>query len=225
MVYKRKARAPRSRRPAKKARMTLSRPLRAKAPSMTIHRKFWAFNWSPATTVTNDFWKYFSQQLTNLSDYAQYTAIFDKYRVNSMKFTLLPRYDSFAGNDTTDTTLPGVTNQAGVCVHVVIDPSTTITPSGSYNSSTLNLFLENGRVKTYSGNKPINFTVKYPMISDDVNGTASAKCIRAPFLNVTQITTPFRGAHVFVQDVNFTGVFGQSFDVFCEMSITFKGMK
>jgi hypothetical protein len=223
MAYKRKPRALRSRRPLKKARML--RPLRPKTQGLMVHRKFWAFNWSPATTVTNDFWKYFSQNLNNLPDYAQYTAVFDQYRIKYLKFTLIPRYDSFAGNDTTDTTLPGVTNQAGVMVHVIIDPSSIITPSGSYNSTNLNTFMENGRVKTYSGNKPITFTVKYPCIADDVNGTASSKHIRAPWINTTNFITPHRGAHVFVQDVNLTGVFGQQFDVFCQMGVQFKGMK
>jgi len=196
-----------------------------KPVSFRVTRKFWLLNWSPATTVTNDFWRYLTIRFADIPNSGEYGVMFDQYRINSVTWTFQPRYDGFAGNDTTDTTLPGVTNQGTTYAHVVIDPSSSQTPAGVYNATQLNTFLENGKVKTYNGTKPFKFTIKYPMISEDINGSTNSAYRRAKFISVNQNTIAHRGAHVFLQDVNLTGAFGQSFDVFVEVSLTLKGQR
>lgn len=209
--------------PKASARMSLKKYKRN--DSITVERTFRWFHWAPSTTATVDFWSYFQPGINQLPNVAEYTALFDQYRVNSLTFKLVPRYDNFAGNDTTDTTLVGVTNQAGVRVHVVIDPSSTVTPSGGYSAATLNAFLENGKCRTYMGNDTVTFTVKYPMIQQDVNNTTLSEFKRSSFFSTSNTGIPIRGAHVFLQDINLTGVFGNQYDVFCTMNVTFKGQK
>lgn len=217
------------RRVAKRKRtMNISRPrpVYKRQHRLNVTKTFHGFNWTPSTTTTGDFWKYITVGINNLPELSSYQAVFETYRINSIKYTLRPRYDSFAGNDTTDTTLPGVTNQGGNDVHVIIDPKSQLTPTGAYSTSTLNNFLSNGKVRTYRGMKPISFTVKYPCIADDVNGVAGAKVIRAGFMDLNSATAvQHRGAHVYINDINHTGVFGQSYDVFLTLNVTFQGMR
>ena len=84
----------------------------------------------PATTNTIDFYRYYTFTVNQIPNWSEYQALFDEYKVNWFKYTFRPRYDSFAGNDTTDTTLPGVTNQSTTYLHTLVDPKTYITPSG-----------------------------------------------------------------------------------------------
>lgn len=223
MAYSRKRTYKRKRPAYRKRKMNISRPRMSRPPVFNVTRTSYLTNWSPNTTGTSGFWQYLQANLNNISNVSEYTALFDTYRINSIKFTFRPRYDSFAGNDTTDTTLPGVTNQGTTDVHVVIDPKSLVGPSGSYNSTTLNAFLENGKVKTYSGTKPFSVFIKYPCILDDVNASGSVLIRRAPFLRTSSPAILHRGVHVFMQDTNLTGVFGQSFDIFVTMNMTFKG--
>lgn len=226
MAYKRKAgrqvARPRKRLASRKM-MRISRS--PKQPVVTVTRTWWSQNWVPASTTTGDFWKYLSITLSTIPNVTEYTNLFDSYRVNYLKFILRPRYDSFAGNDTTDTTLPGVTNQGGNQVHVIIDPKSPVTPSGTFTSANLNAFLENGKVRTYQGHKPITIAIKYPCMADDVNGATNSIFKRCQYISSAQTGVQIRGAHVFIQDVNFTGVFGQSYDLFVTANVTFKGMR
>lgn len=210
-----------------KRRMRLPYRLRRRMlqPQVRVQRTFWLSNWTPSTATTNDFWRYYSFNLTLMPDYTQFATIFDTYKLHSFTLILRPRYDSFAGNDTTDTTLPGITNQGGNSVHVIIDPSSTVSPSGAYTTSTLNSFLEHGRVRSYQGNRPIYIKCKYPCYIDDVNNTPGSDYKRSNWFNTNANGVSLRGIHAFVQDVNMTGNFGQSYDVFMQCDISFKGMK
>lgn len=223
MKYSRKRTYRRKRLSRKRRTMNISRPRMSRTPSFNVTRTFWHFNWAPNTATTGGFWQYQQINLGNVPNVSEYVSVFDTYRVNSIKYTFRPRYDSFAGNDTTDTTLPGVTNQGGSDVHVIVDPKSTTNPSGTYTTANLNAFLENGKVRTYSGNKPFSFLIKYPCVLDDINGVAATNLRKAPFLSTKNTTINHRGAHVFISDVNLTGNFGNSWDVFVTLNMTFKG--
>lgn len=223
VLGKRSRRAPF--RPRKKVRR-VPRPIKqSMVPSMNVTRTWWSANWSPNTTTTAGFWRYLTLTLSQMPAYTEYTALFDSYRINTIKYTFRPKYDSFAGNDTTDTTLPGVTNQGGEDVHVVIDPKSAVTPGGTYTSANLNSFLENGMVRTYRGTRPFSFTIKYPCFVDDVNNTSSIAFLKTRFLSTLSPGLVLQGAHVFIQDTNLTGVFGNTYDIFITANVTFKGQR
>lgn len=219
--------AQRARRASTKRRMRLSYRLKKslKQPYLRVQRTFWLQHWVPGATATNDFWRYYSVTANNLPSIGEFSGVFDKYKLYSFTITLRPRFDSFAGNDTTDTILPGVTNQQGNHVHVVIDPSSPNSPIGTYNSTTLNQFLENGKVRTYNGIRPIRIKVNYPCFVDDINNTAASVYKRCSWMSLNNLGVTFRGAHIFIQDPNLTGVFGQAYDVFITMDIGFKGLR
>lgn len=215
----------RLRRRYKGAMVALRRTRMPRQPVLNVTRQWWALNWSPSSGSIGGFWQYLSTSVGSIPNIGEYTALFDSYKVNSFTIILRPRYNSFAGNDTTDTTLPGVTNQGGNDVHVIIDPKSTVVPSGLYTSTNLNTFLENGKVRSYRGMNPITIMVKYPCMSDDVNNTANSDFKRFSYVSTTNTGVSIRGAHVFISDVNLTGIFGQSYDVFYRLNVTFRGMK
>lgn len=225
MAYKRKYTG-RGRAGKRKMRrkMNISRPIRSKGTVLYMKRTVSWFTWTPGSTTASDFWKYLSPALDTVTSYTEMAALFDQYKINGVKLKLVPRYDSFAGNDTTDTTLPGITNQGGTQVHVIVDPLSQLIPVGTYSRANLNTFLENGNVRTYTGNKPINIFFK-PTVSSTFGGLTTAGRIRSPWLSTASPSIVHNGVHVFIQDVNLSGVFGQTFDVFCTLYMAFRNPK
>lgn len=211
----------RRRRPAVRRIPRVPRSLRLNA--ISFKRKTWVGNWQPSTASTVDFWKYYSFSLNAMTAYQDVTNMFDEYRIAGLKVEFHPRFNGFAGNDTTDVTLPGITNQSGTKLHILVDPSSTLTPSGTYTSSTLNLLLENGNVRTYSGNRVVSVYYK-PKVFNTVSGLA-ANMIRSPWIRTDQVALPHYGFHAFSQDNNFSGTFGQSWDVFVTYYVQCRDIK
>lgn len=194
-------------------------------PKINVQRSYWYENWTPNTVATNNFWRYYSFRLQDLPSYLDFAAPFDRFRINAIKVTFRPRYDNFAGNDTVDTTLPGVTNQAGCKLTIINDPASNFAPAGVYGSGTYNIALENGKARVHNGNKDINVYFK-PMVNSETGGLSAGRRIRAPMLQCSQAAgLVHNGFHVYANDVNFTGVFGQSFDVYVTYYMTFIGLR
>lgn len=192
---------------------------------LNVKRTAWIESWTLSTASTVGFWRYYQFTVANIPSSAEFTNLFDTYRIKGVRITFRPRYSGFSGNDTTDTTLPGITNQAGNYVHVINDPYSTVTPSGTYTTTNLNSFLENGNVKTYNGNKPFSVYVSKPTIDTYRGGTATASRVKAPWMQTTAANQPHNGVHVFLQDTNMTGTSGQTFDVFYTIYAQFKNLK
>lgn len=190
---------------------------------LSTRRTFYSGNWAPNTATTDGFWKYYTINLGSLPSMTEFTSLFDQYRIKAVKFTLRPKYDSFGGNDTTDTTLPGITNQAGTMVHVVKDKFSQLAPSGTYTSPTLNMLMEQGYLKTYMGVRPINIYIPRPVVYQTV--ASGSRPVTSPWLNTGDTLVSHRGCHVFMQDPAFNGSFGQSFDVYVTLYMQFKNMK
>lgn len=190
---------------------------------VSIKRRWYGGNWVPNTTTTNDFFRNINVTLSGVPSNAEFVNLFDFYRISGFKVELVPRYDSFAGNDTTDTTLPGITNQAGNMVHYAIDPYNFDTPAGTYVTATLNPFLEKNNVKTLSGNRKMSFYVSRPGVSMTVGGSTGGRT-RGPWISTGSTTVPHYGVQIFLQDVNLTGTFGQAYDIFYTAYCQFKGI-
>lgn len=216
-------------RPKKSRRTGGSAPARRRLPMsrmslLPIKRTFYLENWQPSTATTSGFWRYYNFSLSTLPSNAEITALFDQYRINGIKVTFRPRYDGFMGNDTVDTTLPGVTNLSGTRVHIINDPASTVSPSGIYASSNLNGFMEQGSVRTYQGNRDINVYFK-PKVDNALNAFNGAQRVRAPYIQTTLTGVSHNGFHVFMQDANFAGFFGQSFDIYVTYYMMCRGLK
>lgn len=203
----------------------VARPVSLRGQVANIKRTFYMQNWNPNTASVDGYWKYFTFRLSDLPNYTELLALWDQFKISAIKVTFRPRYDNFAGNDTVDTTLPGVTAQGLTMAHVINDTGSQLVPSGAYNTSTLNSFLEQGTVRSYQGTKPFSVYFK-PTVYMTVSASATSRLIRAPYI-MTQDgwNTSHRGFHMFLQDVNLTGTFNQSFDMFVTYYLRLKGLR
>lgn len=188
--------------------------------SMMLKRTFWSQNWTLSTASTAGFWKYFGTNLSSIPNYAELTTLFDQYKICGVKYTFRPRFDNFAGNDSTT----NLTSKPGNYVHIVNDPRSVVQPSGTYTSATLNNFLEQGGVRSYSGNRTFSVYFK-PTIDVPANGNIGAIRRAAPWLQTTETGCVHNGFHAFFQDVNMTGVTNQSFDVFVTVYMMVRGAR
>lgn len=222
MPYVRRKRTVRRRRINRRRVTRVPRTLRMPTFVMKVKRKFWWFNWTLSTATTAGFWRYLSIAMSDMPSNSEIVNLFDQYKITGVRYELHPRYDNFAGNDTIDVTQPNITNQAGNMVHVINDPRSQLTPAGTYTTTTLNTYMEQGRVRTHRGFKPIVIYHKPTIAQSQVTGTRQ---IRAPWLNTSNVTTVHSGAHVFLQDVNLTGTTGQSYDVFVTLYVLCRGAR
>lgn len=204
--------------------VAVPRMIRTRIPTMRYSRTYWLQNWVPSSVATSDFWRYYVFNMDQLPNVGELRSLFDQYKVCALKYTFRPRFDGFMGNDTVDTTLPGITNQGMTMLHICNDPASTITPSGTYSSTTLNNFFEQGRVYTRKGNVPVTVYFR-PRVPDDADGVNISQYVKAPWLNTSTTSINHRGFHIFAQDINLTGAHGQSWDVYVTPYILLKNIR
>lgn len=222
MVYKRRRPTMKPRRKTVRRRMArIPRSVKPKN-ALSVKRTFWREHWTPNTTTTNGFWRYYQFTPDLIPNWADYTSIFDQYKVNALRYTFRPRYDNYSGNDTTDTTVPGITNAFDTRIYVVNDPYSTIGPTGTYSLPILNSFLEQGNVKMYKGGRDVNVYFK-PSINLATEAGNNMRR-RASWLNVTN-NNAHNGFHIFLHDSNFAAIFAQSYDVFITAYMTFRNQR
>lgn len=223
VVYKRKRITRRS--PIKRRRYNMSGKTRSRSMGgrvMSFKRTFCIGNVVPSTAATTSFWNYNQVTFATMPSNTEFVALFDQYKINGFKTTWRPRYDNFAGNDTVDTTLPGTTAQGLTNVHIINDPMSSINPTGTYSYTTLNTFLENGSVKSYTGTKPFSVYVK-PTIENSL--ATGVTRIKAPWIDTKNATVPHFGYHSFMNENNMTGVFNQTFDLFVTLYFQCRGSR
>lgn len=188
---------------------------------VTLKRTYYSGIWTVSNTTTSDFWKYFEPTLSNgFNNPAEFTGVFDQYRINGITVTFRPRFDNVAAPVTGST--PMTMLKPYLCT--IVDPQSTLTPTGVYSPSTLNVLLENGG-KIRSATRPLSVWYK-PMVQIPTNIGSGVMYVKSPWLRSVDTATPHRGfhAHFFEQSfgTNFTDL---SFDVYVTMNVTFKDVK
>lgn len=188
---------------------------RAIVPKLAIKRTQYMGSWQFATTTTNDFWRYVTMDTSWINNFAELAAVFDEYKVNGIKVTYRPRYD---------TVQVGQGPQA--YAHVLIDPASTLIPLGTYSSANLNTFLENQGVKTYTLNRPFSIYYK-PRVMDQVQGGGTAAVASLPkYIRTTETAVLFRGYHIFLQQNNMAATNANVIlDVFVTVYATLRNLK
>lgn len=221
---RKRSRTARTARPARPARRVM-RKASVRAPPRTAQlsyvRKFYGGNWQPNTATTTGFWQQYNLSLGSLPNVSEFVNLFDQYKINAIKLQFMPRYSNFDGANTTDTTLPGITNQNGNNLHVCYDIQSTTDRVGAYGPATLNAFMEQGRIKSYTGVKPVVIYYKPCIVTENV-----AKKFKGPaWLPTLDTSVQHIGPQIFHQDSSMTGTFGQSYDIFITMYCQFKNTK
>lgn len=170
---------------------------RARRSFLNVKRTYAVASWTWGTAATADFWRYFTCTAgTGFNNFAEFANVFDEYKINGIKVTYRPRYDSVSPADVTAGARKMI---ATYCV----DGASTVIPSGLFTIANLNTLLENSKTRQVSAEKKFSIYYK-PMVQDGVNGSSSAgRTIRCPWLKTDQTAVPFAGFHLFIHSNNF----------------------
>lgn len=188
--------------------------------STMIQRTTFIETWSFNSVSIGGFWRYYTVAMSQMNNWAEFKPVFDQYKINALKFTFRPRYDSYEGANPVSPGLPLA------YAHVIKDPASTNIPSGTYSLATVNSFLENGNVKTYPLNK--SFSVYYrPKVNVQIFGGGTASSVKSScFIKSTDDLVDHRGFHIFLQNNNLTGTNSSvQLDVFCTFYISLKDLR
>lgn len=209
--------------PAKRRRRMLRRIPRAPRSNdnaivrktIVLHQSSWTF----ATNSSSDWWKRWTCQLSSCSNYAQYQAMFDRYRIRGFKVTFLPQVDT-VNIPYNSTAVPGFGKQYLWVNNDVYDNTT---PTGLYGQSSLNAFLASAkpRCKLLTGPKPISVYVKNPVVYTE--GSSQTK--RSPWLQTSSATVSHYGCATFWQQNAFDTLPALTVDVIYEVYVEFKDLK
>lgn len=161
-----------------------------------------------STTATSNFWRYqtvsldsgFQQfdvggtTLTNLTNLAEYQALFDEYKLSAYKVTLIPKFVDYAQQQ-------GIAYNSTALVPyicIVKDPQSKLVPTGVWSATTLNTLLENGG-KIYRADRPINIYMR-PKVTEQY-GSGADRYVSPKFTDLSSAagtSMPHRGFHMFV---------------------------
>lgn len=223
MALKRKMKRPAGG-PARKKRYMQRKPRipRAIVPSrFAVKRVRFQETWVFSTATTSGFWRYYTWNNTNFNAFNEFSALFDEYKINALKYTFRPAYDTVDISVASGATPTG----AQAYAHVVVDPSSTVIPSGTYTSAVLNGFLENSGVKTYTLNKPFSVYFK-PKVQDQLLGGGTGTRTLRPTYIKTSEAVDHRGFHMFLQQNAVSTVnTAIKLDVFITAYATFRNLK
>lgn len=242
MVIKRKATRVAARRQKKRQRtMNISvprrvpRPIRVAIPTIAVKRTCYLGTVTPNSSSTPAFWRYISTSLdsgfTNESNFsmggltnlAEYTPLFDQYRLNAIKYVLRPRQGMNVADQNNAT---AISHERGYH-SVLIDKAGTITPTGTFTSTTYNTFLENGNVRTYDATKPVTIYIK-PLVQEQY-GSGAFRYVKPRWtdLGTAGNAMPHRGFHLFTHtnSMNTASLGRYAYDVFVTYFIQFKGQR
>lgn len=184
-------------------------------------RTFYNGNWTFNTVTVDGYWRNYSFTFSQLPNVVEYTALFDEYKINAIKVTFRPAYDSVPS----DAPALNVNTGPQSYAHIFVDPAA-VNPSGIYGAATLNSFLENDGVKTYDTNKPFSVYFK-PMIRDQVQGTGpNAEIRRSKYIRTTETGAVHTGFNMFLQQNNLsTNNTRISLDIFVTFYMTLKNLR
>lgn len=189
--------------------------IKRSTPTIRVARKFFTSTWNWGTASTVDFWRYYIIKPSDMPNWGEYSAVFDEYRINAVKVTFLPRYDSVDASSST--VVPNA--------HIIIDPASTMIPSGTYTSANLNTLLENSGVRTKRLNKPVSVYFKPKIAIQAFGGATNVLQTSTKFLKTNDTSVDYRGFHIFVQPTNFDTPTNCKLDVFYTYYVTFRNTR
>lgn len=208
---------------------SIPRTINPNSAMVSVKRTWYSGSWQLSTTGTTDFWRYFEPTIAGASslnpgfnNFAEFASVFDRYRVNGIRLTFRPRFDNVAapvtGATPLITVLPYITTK--------IDPQTTLNPTGTYGSGTLNtLFEHGGKTRKITNSASVYFR---PQIALPTNVGGGVIYRKAPYLSTSTTSIPMRGAHVYLHTNNFsagTAMQDVLVDVYVTWYVTFKNIK
>lgn len=221
MAMKRKATRTPRRRFVKRRRMMGARRTKRGTSTVLVKRTNFGGTWTFGSAATNDFWRYLDYDMTAFNNFAEFANIFDEYKVNAMKITFRPSYDSIVAP-----VAAGSLVQPQAYMHYVVDPGSSTIPTGTYSTATVNTFLEQSNVRTKTLRAPISIYFKPKVLSQNLGSGTGAVVERPQWTRTTETGTRHRGVHVLLQQNSMsTGNTNIKLDVFITYYVQFRNLK
>lgn len=204
-------------------------------PFISVKRTCYLGAFTPNSTTTNGFWQYRTVSLTKgffdasaasmggLSNLTEYTSLFDLYKLGAVKITLRPNQQNMQSDQVL---YSSSTTQNIPYVSICIDPTDNVSPTGVYNATTYNAFMEQGnRVRTKRADRTFSVYLKPKVIEQYGNGADRYVSPRWTRLdNTAGQDMPHRGYHMFFHNQAFSAGF-MTYDVFVTYYLRFKGAR
>lgn len=212
----------RARTTARPSRMRMTRGV-PQATQFRTKLKHYMETWSYTSASTAGFWKYYTFTPSMLgSQFSDFSAVFDEYKINGVTLELRPNYDSV---DVSDPAI-NLGNITLGSLHYAIDPSSQVVPAGVLTTTTMNLFLEQSQnVKTRSLAAVTKMYYKPKVGSQVQGGGVTGKATYCPWLKCAYSdSTVFNGVHLFIQPNNFDlSKCFVKYDIFVTAYMQFRG--
>lgn len=194
---------------------------------LNIKRKFHFGLWQPNTTSVNGYWRPLYLALNQIPNYTELTALFDNFKINAIKYTLMPNYTAADANQVY--TGANILNkpQMAICY----DKYSTQVIAGSYSQATWNIFAEQGKVKIVKDPlQPVHIYVSKPTVHTYTAAVSGLPSQLKPsrFLATDNYTSANHyGAQVFISDPNFSGnnLAPYSWDIYVTVYMQVKNQK
>lgn len=198
----------------KHARMSLKRfaprPSR-NIPEVSFTRTTWITTWDWSTVSVGGYYRAILPIFNQIQNYAEYTQLFNLYKIKGIKVTLLPRYGEVVAPASSTAGQTSYNNQFYVTWGQ--QQGNIVVPSGTYGSTTYNIMCENiYNIRTQKLDKPVSYFFR-PNIAQSV-GVSGAEIIRAPWLSTTDgVDVSHIGLLAMIHDANFAALEQPGFSV------------
>lgn len=189
----------------------------AGVPEHRFVRKWLAGTWIWSNSTTDGFWRAYNPTLADMpgTERNELIGMYDQYKINYVRITLVPRTTDFDGGASTVNPCPVVSYYPDA----TNSPSA---PSGLYNAGTYERFAAraNGDFKTISMKGPMSVGYK-PMVQ-----TTDGETKLFPWTTVLRSDVTANAAQIFIHGVNFSNLppTGQ-FDVYITFDISGRGLR
>jgi len=223
MVYYKRKRTATKAASNKRRRLAPKRRPRMPTYAMRTVKTTYQGTWAFSSTATAGFWKYYEAQAIQMSEFSEFATIFDEYKITNLKYTFRPRFDTMTAGDGAN----GALSPYPLCyAHVIKDPASTRIPNGTYGVNSINQFLENGAVKSYTLNKPMSVSFRPKILTQDFGGGSASTATASRWIRTTEDGIPHRGFHMFLQNNSLSATNASiTLDVFVTYTIQFRGAR
>lgn len=173
-------------------------------PEVSFTRTTWIANWDWSTVSVGGYYRAILPLFNQIQNYAEYTQLFNLYKIKGIKVTLLPRYGEVVAPASSTAGQTSYNNQFYVTWGQ--QRGNVVVPTGTYGSTTYNLMCENiYNIRTQKLDKPVSYFFR-PNIAQSV-GVSGAEIIRAPWLSTTDgVDVSHIGLLAFIHDANFAAL-------------------
>lgn len=180
----------------------------------------WKENWAFNTATTAGFRKYFAPTLAEVSDQAQYVALFDEYRIKRIDVTFAPRWTQIDLSANSASTLPSTNNQ----FYLTVGYDRTVEAlAGTYSAGVYNgTWQQCENTRMFVLDKPVTYSF-VPRVLD--SGSSGTRYLKSPWLATAVTDNQHVGIQAFLHDANFSAVNANGFsvDVYYNFHIEFRG--